>query len=312
MPDTCVWNKCNNKCIMCTNSESFQKDENSEDYTFDRVIERVERDREYYERSGDSVTLTGGEPTIHPRFIDIINQIRANLPINRIMIASNGRRFCYPSFVDEVSKVGHITWEIAVHGWNAEIHDAVTRVPGSFDQTTTGIENLIQRKNPTHEVEVRIIVLKQNYKHLSKICEFINRRFPSVNRVVVIYQEIEGVCEDNLKLVNVRHGEVKEPVEETAERWGPIFSDFRLYHFPLCTVSPRFWKYVWRTLRAEEVFHPSLCDDCLYKKHCLGIHYGYRELIGEEDFTPIKKEVKMKTNEDHYYHPILDVYDDDI
>ncbi len=309
MPDTCVWNKCNNRCIMCTNSESFQKDDNSGDYTFERVIERVGRDRDYYERSGDSVTLTGGEPTIHPRFIDIISQIRSNLPINRMMIASNGRRFCYPSFVDEVSRVDHITWEIAVHGWNAGLHDAVTRVPGSFDQTMAGIGNLIRRKNPTHEVEIRIIVLKQNYEHLSKICELINDRFPSINRLVIIYQEIEGVCEDNLKLVNVRHDEVREAVERTADKWGSVFGDFRLYHFPLCTISPRYWKYVWRTLRSEEVFHPSVCEECLYKKYCLGVHHGYHEFIGEDDFRPIKKELKLKTNEDHYYHPILDVED---
>ncbi len=296
---------------MCTNPEEFQKDDNSPDYTFDRVLERLEKDKDYYERSGDSITLTGGEPTIHPRFIEIITRIRKDFPNNRMMIASNGRRFCYTPFVDATSRVNSITWEIAIHGPNSAVHDAVTRVPGSFNQTVDGIINLLNRKNPSHEIEIRVIILKQNYKILSEICEFIYEKFPGIDRVVLIYQEIEGVCEDNIKLVNVTHEEVRKPVEETAEKWGEVFPDFRLYHFPLCTISPRFWKYVWRTLRGEEVFHPLLCDECLYKEYCLGIHHGYHELIGIKEFQPIKKKMKLEINDNHYYHPILGVEGDE-
>ncbi len=292
---------------MCTNSEEFQEEDNSGDYTFERVTEKIDRDGDYYNKSGDSITLTGGEPTIHPRFIDIIGWIRSNYPRNRIMIASNGRRFCYPSFIDEISKIDHITWEIAVHGWNAKLHDAVTRTPGSFSQTTKGIADLVRRKNATHEVEIRIIVLKQNYKHLSRICEFIYRNFPGIDRVVIIYQEIEGSCEKNMKMVNVTHDQVRESIEGTADKWGGVFNDFRLYHFPLCTVSPRFWKYVWRTLRIEEVSFPPSCDECLCKRYCLGVHYGYQEAIGNDGFRPIKEKLKIKKNGKNYYHPILDV-----
>ncbi len=292
---------------MCTNSESFQKSANSEEYSFERVIGRIKGDGDYYRKSGDCVPITGGEPTIHPRFIDIITKIRSDFPTNRMAISSNGRRFFYPSFVNEVSKIDYMIWQIAVHGWNSDIHDAVTRAPGSFEQTTKGIDNLLQRKNPTHEIEVRIIVLKQNYRHLSRICEFVYNRFPSINRIVIIYQEIEGVCEDNFKLVNITHEEARGSVESAAKKWGKIFNDFRLYHFPLCTLSPEFWKYIWRTLRPEEVFHPPLCEECLCKEYCLGIHYGYREFIGEKEFNPIKKELKMKIDYDNYYHPILDV-----
>ena len=47
-----------------------------------------------------------------------------------------------------------------------------------------------------------------------------------IDRVVLIYQEIEGVCEDNIKLVNVTHEEVRKPVEEMPRSWVKCFPNF--------------------------------------------------------------------------------------
>ncbi len=307
MPDICVWNRCNNNCIMCTNPESFQAESVSATYTYDKVIENINRREDYYRETGDHINLTGGEPTIHPRFLEILKYIRNNFVNNRIVIASNGRRFYYDDFTREALRINNVSWEIALHGSNAQDHDAITRIPGSFDQTTRGFKNLLKYRNKSHLIEIRIILIKSNYKKLSSICSFVNDNFKEADRLVIIFNEVEGRCEDNLSFVKVDHNEARPFVEDSVSQWAHIFKDFRLYHFPLCTLNKKFWNYIWRTLREEEVFFPYSCDKCLYKKYCLGIHKQYFESSGAKEFTPIKNNIKMKVNEGNYFNPIMKI-----
>ena len=88
-----------------------------------------------------SVKLTGGEPTLHPRFREIVDLIdRASL---EIIIETNGtlvdlslaqflkeRRTCFIS--------------VSLDGATAETHDALRMAKGSYDQAIRGIQNLVE------------------------------------------------------------------------------------------------------------------------------------------------------------------------
>ncbi|MGC9046940.1 MAG: radical SAM protein [Minisyncoccia bacterium] len=301
MPDIAIWNKCNNHCVMCTNPLSFQLDD-STPYSFEYITERWKNKNL---KPNDVLCLTGGEPTMHPDFLKLLNWFRVNFPLFPIAIASNGRLFSYHNFAKRVLKINNLILEIAIHGYNEQTHDRVTRTKGSFNQTIKGLHNILKYKNNTQEIEIRIIITKLTYKYIDKILHFLQKEFPikDIRDIAIIFEEMEGQAKDNFKEVGISYSKVKNYIIKALE--DPIvmnFNEIRLYHFPLCVLPSKFWPYIWRTLRGEEITYVSQCDKCVVKKYCLGIHRDYIALIGKKEFKPIKN-IKIKTNK-NFYHPI--------
>lgn len=87
MPNIMLTYRCNLKCSYCFANEFVNKD--STDITeenFDKAID-------FLTTSGPvSIGLIGGEPTIHPRFKDILEKIIANPMINEAVLYTNGIR----------------------------------------------------------------------------------------------------------------------------------------------------------------------------------------------------------------------------
>ena len=95
MPDIPFWNKCNNKCVMCTNLPAFARLP-GDNYGLKGQIGKLERYLKglgpvYLKNDGsaDFVSLTGGEPTIHPDFFKLLSYFRKRLPGLPITLLSN-------------------------------------------------------------------------------------------------------------------------------------------------------------------------------------------------------------------------------
>lgn len=303
--DICLWNKCNNRCVMCTNPKDFWE---SDIYTQEFLEKRL-LDLKKELKENDSILLTGGEPTIHPKFLEILRFIREHYPQHHIDLLSNGRRFFYTEFATEVMKISGLTVAVALHGFNSRTHERITRSPGSFQQTLVGIKNILNFKSPGlgQLVEIRVVIHKLNYRDLTKILKLIKKEFGQADRVVLIFLEVEGRGSDNFAKVGLTYAKFKPYLEKIYPFFGK-FNELRLYHFPLCVLPPKFWSYTWRTLPQHEVdFLPS-CEKCSYKNYCLGIHHGYLEKVGEKEFRPLEKNIKIKPS-GNFYHPILDIND---
>ena len=310
MPDICLWNRCNNHCVMCTNPVGFQSEENAKNYSYKKFIERIKRSGLYLKTTKDNINLTGGEPTTHPYFLELLKWLRKNFPENRIVLATNGRRFSYPWFAKRVLEIENLVIEIAILGPNEKLHDAITRTKGSFEQTIQGISNILQYrklKSKFQELELRIILVKQNYKIIGEILSLIYNKFPLADRVVIIFPEPEGVCKVNFQTVGLTYKQVKKEIVQVMKKWKDKFNDLRLYHFPLCTLPSTLWKYTWITQRPEEVSYLSICDRCLYRKYCCGIHGNYLKIVGKKEFKPIKESFNFRIG-NNPYHPIIGVY----
>ncbi len=309
MPVICLWNKCNSKCIMCTNPSDFQDRDPFEDYSFTKLKRRIIAAK-IFDKDGnlidDKIILTGGEPTIHPDFFKILSFIRKKFPPVIIELDTNGRRFYYPSFTKKVLGFGRINIYTSLHGFDSKTHDAITRTRGSFSQTIKGIENVLRYKTlGLHQLELRIIITKLTYQYAEKILRFIKEKFPGVDRVVIIFMEMEGQAGKNFKIVGLTHSQFKKFIPKIA-KWIDKFKEFRFYHFPLCTIEPSLWKYTWRTLPEYEVTFVTDCKNCFYRKYCLGVHKDYLKKVGEKEFKAIRKKYIIKET-GNPYQPIQNV-----
>ncbi len=126
--------QCINHCVFCAVSNRVRRD-----VPFERVRRLL---RDYRERGVMLLDLDGGEPTLHPRLLDVIREAR-DLGYRRVNVTTNGRRLRDRRFARRLLRSGVTDLLISLHGSKAAVHEAATRVPGSFGETVRGLQNAI-------------------------------------------------------------------------------------------------------------------------------------------------------------------------
>jgi MoaA/NifB/PqqE/SkfB family radical SAM enzyme len=140
--------------------------QNGEVVPWDQIVGQLEKGR------SDGLTrvvLSGGEATIHPKFIEVVN-LSARLGYKHIQVVSNGRAFAYGSFLADAVSAGLSEITFSFHGHNSAVHDNLTGVPGSFDQAFAGLVGALRQ--PGLIVSIDTVINKQNYRHIFDIIEF--------------------------------------------------------------------------------------------------------------------------------------------
>ncbi len=113
-----------------------------------------------------SAKLTGGEPILHPQFVEIADYLTAEglsltMETNGTLIdAALARR------LKAKTKLWHVS--VSIDGPNAEIHDAFRRVPGSFDAATRGLKHLV---DAGYKPQVIMSLHKGNVEHVEAVVQ---------------------------------------------------------------------------------------------------------------------------------------------
>jgi len=87
------------------------------------------------------VKLTGGEPLLHPQFHEILEEIRAN--DLRLIVETNGL-LCTEGLAREMAACKNPFVSVSLDGADAETHEWVRGVLGSFEAALEGIRNLVK------------------------------------------------------------------------------------------------------------------------------------------------------------------------
>ncbi|MCP3956980.1 MAG: radical SAM protein [bacterium] len=117
-------NLCNFSCVHCIRDEDGPKH-----YLGLEIIEKVLREAGAY-RSFHLVYFTGGEPTVHPRFADIIERVVGH--DYSYGFVTNGWNFDKILRRIEPFKEHLHAVNLSLDGAREETHDALRRRPGSF------------------------------------------------------------------------------------------------------------------------------------------------------------------------------------
>jgi MoaA/NifB/PqqE/SkfB family radical SAM enzyme len=130
---------CNNYCIFCLDAAARM----GEILPMKGIMEDLQRGRD---AGITRVVLSGGEPTIHTHYIEIIEKTRA-MGYTHIQTVSNGRLFAKQEFLDKCLAAGLDEITISVHGHTAELHDKLVGVEGAFKETIVGLANALKKPN---------------------------------------------------------------------------------------------------------------------------------------------------------------------
>lgn len=273
--------ECNNNCVMCSylmpfpkKFEEFKKRKAIE--TFDKHIAKM--------KNLDTITITGGEPTLRKDLFNILKHVRDSLPDARIVLLSNGRMFFYEEYVRKLVQTNLSNFEIDIplHASTSKIHDMITGVSGSFDQTVQGIKNLLKNNI---DVKIRVVIHRVNYKDLPNLVNFIDSNFLGTKKVLLMFALFMGNAFKNRDKVMISYKEVMPWVEKAIN--SSKKNKVELYHFPLCVLKTEMRNFSRPTLESREIMHISSCLECKKKENCVGIPKTYGFNIGVKEFRAI-------------------------
>ena len=294
MPDIPVWNKCDNRCVMCANSRSFTLN-SGRHYLLRRQALRLERHLRgaaVYSKNArveGAWNLTGGEPCLNPDFLKAIAYFRRRLPGEQLTLLSNGRRFADRDFAAAFAAVAKppFTLAVSLHGPSAAAHDAVAGVKGAFSQTRDGLKNIFSLPGAPF-IEIRVILHRLNYRRLEATLGFIKRSFRGrTYRVVLMHYEHEGRGARNQAKLGVKISGTAGAVNAVS-RALLGFREARLYHFPLCLLKPGLRRLAVVSLPREDRVYPPVCGPCRERAGCVGLMRPYFRGYGAGELKAIR------------------------
>ena len=131
-----VWFGCNNDCLICMLGAMKRRLPAIDCDTFRRVTTAIAHEGRFR-----GLILSGGEVTTCDE-LDRFVRFAASLGwFRRIQIQTNGRRLCDKSYLQHLIACGVNEFFVSIHVLEA-VHDAVTGIPGSFQETMGGFSCL--------------------------------------------------------------------------------------------------------------------------------------------------------------------------
>lgn len=152
---------CNNRCTFCLDSDAHNG-------TMRAIQDIKVQIIEGRKRGAERLILSGGEPTMHPNFLDFVKLgKRAGYP--KVQTVTNGRMFRYPEFLEAAARNGLDEITFSLHGHTAKLHDALVGTPGAFEEETAGLKAALA--SGRFIINIDIVINKQNVRHLPEMLE---------------------------------------------------------------------------------------------------------------------------------------------
>jgi His-Xaa-Ser system radical SAM maturase HxsC len=258
-----ITNSCNCNCLMCpqppTNDPSGTLEFNIE------ILNLLKKDKV------KSIGLTGGEPTtkIH-ELTRILKFLKQHFPNSHTTLLSNGRAFHDMTVVKTISEIGYqnLLIGVSLQADVEKIHDEIVGVKGCFSQTVRGLHNLALARQ---SVEIRVVIMKKNYKRLPQLAEFIYRNFPFAKHIAFMGLEVIGMAVDNYNEIWIEPGLYSPFLEEAIWHLHQRYLDVSIYNLPYCLLSKRMWGFARNSISEWKKSYLDLCLRCSVKKGCPGI-----------------------------------------
>lgn len=130
--------RCNERCVHCYIPHE-NKDTDIDPNLYYSLLEQCK------EMGVLGITLSGGEPMSHPNFIDFLHKAKeydfsVNVLTNLTLLTDE--------IIGELKSISLSGIQTSLYSMQPEIHDSITKVPGSFFKTRNAILKLIKNDIP--------------------------------------------------------------------------------------------------------------------------------------------------------------------
>ena len=273
--------RCNLRCRHCMIEDTMDRLSPQTEVQLQQLLAHNAAHRQW-----SGLILTGSEITLHRDLARWARQARQS-GFEHVRIQTHGMRLADRDYCERLIDAGVDEFFISVCAADAELHDAITQVPGSFARTLAGLAN-IERHAGVCAI-TNTVVTAQSYRQLPALVE----QLAAFERLLQI--EFWGyfpMRENDDKALLVSHLDVLPYLRQAIERCLVGGRGVEVKNFPECLlgdlrralyndqpqlfIDPAFW-----TEFARNGFH-----DCVYRRHCsatqcLGLNAAYSRRFGQ-------------------------------
>jgi MoaA/NifB/PqqE/SkfB family radical SAM enzyme len=271
---------CNLKCTHCMIEGTMDWLQPESPASFARVLQ-INRS----ERRWKGLTLTGAEVTLHRELPDMARQARA-AGFEHVRIQTHGMRLADADYCRMLVEAGVDEYFVSVTAADADTHDAITQVPGSFDKTLRGLEEL--DRQPGVKVLTNTVITTLSYPQLPAVVA----RLAHLQRLVQMefwnYWPMKAA--DDKSLI-APHAEVLPHLRQAIHAARALGRRVEVKNFPECllgddadaldndqpklVIDPAFWPEFMRN-GFNQCVHRAHCG----ARRCLGLNTAYVNRYG--------------------------------
>ena len=259
-----VTGQCNNHCLMCCQPPVKRNDI---DFFYEKNIRLI--DSAPIELP--TIGITGGEPTLlGDRLFDLIAHIRKRLPNTHIQILSNGRQFADGAYAEKLAQVseGMVIVGVPFHSDSPIIHDRIAGAKNAYNQTLLGLYNLAANDI---DIELRIVLTKQNYQRLPQMARFISKNLAFVSTVAFMAMEDIGYTIKNRNLIWIEPLDYMPQLQQAVQYLAQLEFDVSLFNLPLCLLPESLRPFAKQSISDWKNKYLLICDTCSLKFTCCGL-----------------------------------------
>ena len=208
--------KCNLNCLYCKRKQYTKPDISLED-----ALEKVEK----WSKAGCKyLHITGGEVTIHPGLVDIVENAKEHGMVSSISTNGTSSIDLYGQLVESGAKFFYISLDSD----NEEEFDGSVRLKGAFERVTNTIRYLVnQRDTYNRDVKLTIncMVYKENFHKILELTKFIESFKPDDFKLIPTTKFMDSLTKEQEEKIK----ELIESEKENQEKFHFFF--YRLKHF---------------------------------------------------------------------------------
>jgi MoaA/NifB/PqqE/SkfB family radical SAM enzyme len=253
----------------------------------------------------ESIVLTGGEVTVRKDFEELVTY--ASSKGLEVIVQTNARLLAYPKRFEFLKRQPRILFIVAVHGPTAEVHDYITQVKGSFNQTVRAMNNM---RTAGHAVVAKTVISEFNHTCLLQTAEFV--RELQTEKLCIAFPHAPDIRRASFEKVVPRYAVLRHEVEKVADysEATKFWIDFETIPFCICPAAPNFWRrscdvlskanqalpspaanaargFDWDVLRPTMKCKMPSCRQCPFDTLCEGPWSEYVQHFGNDEFKPI-------------------------
>lgn len=281
--------RCNLKCVHCMIEDTMDR---LKPQTVDQLAEVLDHNR--LNRTWKGLILTGSEITLHRDLPEWARRARES-GFDKVRIQTHGMRLSDESYCRELVDSGVNEFFVSVANSNAESHDSITTVPGSFRKTLRGLE--ILDTIPGVCTITNSVVTRRSYLELPLLVERLSHLKQLAQMEFWFYFPMS---EQDDKDLLVSHLDSITPLRQAIALARKLGRGVEVKNFPACLlgedsdtlhndqpelmIDEAFWTEFMRN-----GFYQCVHRDQCKSIECLGLNTAYTKKFGwhRNELTPI-------------------------
>jgi MoaA/NifB/PqqE/SkfB family radical SAM enzyme len=273
--------RCNLKCVHCMIEGTMDRLAPESDESFHDLLAHNRRTGQW-----TGLILTGSEITLRRDLPELATQAR-EAGFEHVRIQTHGMHLGRRSYSESLVQAGVDEFFVSVAGSDAESHDAITTVKGSFEKTLRGLEILDEYAHVS--TITNTVVTEASYRLLPAVVDRLSHLKRLTQMEFWLYWPMAETDEKGLA---ANHLDVLPYLKEAARKARALGRSVEIKNFPECLlgddslllvndqpqlyIDPAFWDEF-----ARNGFYQCPYRDSCLSTQCLGLNTAYVKRHGD-------------------------------